>query len=217
MSNISRRTFVAGITMLSLNLIGCNNNMPTQKKTPASVNVVCKVYQKGLKEDCTFLILHLVGCCAKTKGIDTFFAFTYDNIVNNNVRFSTTAGKYHLYIIPPTTEDTIYTTKLERSVVLTGETKEEHIKNKAEAEGITEEEAKAKMDANEKQSIEEGHPYEEWCGTLVEIYLRKQQLPLDADEKAQLDKNISDIKGLTNSCDSVLDTVAQRIGDLNET
>ena len=100
---------------------------------------------------------------------------------------------------------------------LTGETKEEHIKNKAEAEGITEEEAKAKMDANEKQSIEEGHPYEEWCGTLVEIYLRKQQLPLDADEKAQLDKNISDIKGLTNSCDSVLDTVAQRIGDLNET
>ena len=141
-SNISRRAFVAGVTMLSLNLIGCSNNAPTQKKAPTNVNVVCKVYQKGLKEDCSFLILHLVGCCAKTKGIDKVFSFTYDDIVNNNVCFSTTAGKYHLYIIPPTTEGMIYTTKLERSVVLTGETKEEHIKNKAEAEGITEEEAK---------------------------------------------------------------------------
>lgn len=216
MSNISRRAFVAGITMLSLNLIGCNTSTPTQKKAPTNVNVVCKVYQKGLKEDCTFLILHLVGCCAKTKGIDTFFAFTYDDIVKNNVRFSATAGKYHLYIIPPTTENIIYITKLERSVVLTGETKEEHIKNKAEAEGITEEEAKAKMDASEKQSLEEGHPYEEWCGTLIEIYLRKQQLPLDTDEKAQLNKNINDIKSLTNSCNSVLDTVAQRVGDSNE-
>jgi hypothetical protein len=217
MSNISRRAFVAGVTMLSLNLIGCSNNAPTQKKAPTNVNVVCKVYQKGLKEDCSFLILHLVGCCAKTKGIDKVFSFTYDDIVNNNVCFSTTAGKYHLYIIPPTTEGMIYTTKLERSVVLTGETKEEHIKNKAEAEGITEEEAKAKMDASEKQSLEEGHPYEEWCGTLVEIYLRKQQLPLDTDEKVQLDKNISDIKSLTNLYNDVLDTVVQRVGGLNET
>lgn len=97
-------------------------------------------------------IIHLKGCCAKTEGIETYHALTADELKNHEAKLELPTGRYDVEFITPINEDgSIYTTGEMHKIVVSNETREEHVAAVAKSEGISTEEADKKVEAESSE------------------------------------------------------------------